>query len=785
MTNSTEGIEIVSPSRHVESETHSNSIGSCARIVPAVLIRNAIKRYGSGKRSSPVLDGLHMNVKQGTIYGLLGASGCGKTTLLSCLVGRRRLDSGNMLVFGHEPGSEESGIPGPRVGYMPQDLALHGYFTIKETLYYFGRIYNLKADFVHAQLEFLSKLLDLPPGDRYVKTLSGGQQRRVSFAVALFHEPELLILDEPTVGVDPLLRHSIWNHLVRQSVDHGRTVIVTTHYIEEARQANKIGLMRSGRLLTEESPENLLRMYGLSSLEDVFLKLCVKDNGITPSDGATISNAAGHALDQTQEGRRNGLSDDCIQQLESFEICNDHGHQSAGPFPVASFKNVVHKPGTSSMNDTSETSSAVLFTGSCSSTISSSSRNRNFTRPLFSSHRLIALVRKNYLHTFRNVGMFVFIYLLPLIQATVFNLTLGHEPTGLMVGIVNDEVDPSEGLLCNYTTACSYSMLSCRYLRYIRDNIVQVPYENLTEALEAGRSGEVWGVIHFGHNFTEEFEKRQVDGDSATLENIIRSRISINMDSSNHLIYTYIERWILEAFENFFKDFMRSCEHEPEAGYIPLEFMEPVYGQKETQFTEFMAPAFTVLIVYFMGVSLTSGVFISERQQGILDRCMVAGVQMTEILMSHLVNQFTAMIGQTALVFICMLLIFNIPCHGSLTLAIFITFLQSFVGMSFGLLIATVCDSEIGALLISQASFLPFTVICGVSWPIEGMSFYLRFVAYSMPMTYAIESLRCVFTRGWGMEQPDVYVGIIISIVWIFALLATCVIVLRARKYAG
>ena len=250
----------------------------------AVCVRNASKGYGLGKRRSNVLRSLHMTIRKGTMYGisfsklsilkpliitnfllrygLLGASGCGKTTLLSCIVGRRGLDSGEVNVFGGEPGTKESGIPGPRVGYMPQELALYGEFTIKETLEYFGRIYNLSSSFVKSQTELLFELLDMPPGHRFVKTLSGGQQRRLSFAVALFHEPELLILDEPTVGVDPLLRqrldffkksncdfgkllnyifrHRIWSHLVRLSSEHGTTVIVTTHYIEEARQAHTV-----------------------------------------------------------------------------------------------------------------------------------------------------------------------------------------------------------------------------------------------------------------------------------------------------------------------------------------------------------------------------------------------------------------------------------------------------------------------------------------------------------------------------------------------------------------
>ena len=106
---------------------------------------------------------------------------------------------------------------------------------------------------------------------------SGGQKRRVSFAVALLHNPELLILDEPTVGVDPMLRQSIWSHLIKLSTEQKKTILITTHYIEEARQANTVSLMRNGKLLAEESPSYLLNTYGLDTLEQIFLKLCKRE----------------------------------------------------------------------------------------------------------------------------------------------------------------------------------------------------------------------------------------------------------------------------------------------------------------------------------------------------------------------------------------------------------------------------------------------------------------------------------------------------------------------------
>lgn len=161
---------------------------------------------------------------------------------------------------------------------MPQELALYGEFTIRETFIYFGWIYGMTTDEVDEKTDFLLKLLQLPNASRFVKNLSGGQQRRISLAAALIHEPELLILDEPTVGVDPVLRQAIWDYLVEITKFGRTTVIITTHYIEETRQAHMIGLMRGGKFLAEESPDDLMQKYHADTLEDVFLKLSVLQN---------------------------------------------------------------------------------------------------------------------------------------------------------------------------------------------------------------------------------------------------------------------------------------------------------------------------------------------------------------------------------------------------------------------------------------------------------------------------------------------------------------------------
>ncbi|XP_014239916.1 ABC transporter G family member 20-like [Cimex lectularius] len=230
---------------------------------PMIKVENARKFFvGQGF----ILNGLCMSVEKNTIYGLLGPSGCGKTILLSCILGRRSFDSGK-ITLGVTDRKE--------VGYMPQEVALFAEFSIEEIFNFYGRLFGLSRASVRCRIGELQEVLHLPPWNCRIGSLSGGEQRRVSFAVALIHNPTLLILDEPTVGVDTELSHNIWQYLLKLA-STGKTIIITTHYVEEAKQAHKIGLMRGGELLCEGTPQNVMASQNASTLEEAFFELSKK-----------------------------------------------------------------------------------------------------------------------------------------------------------------------------------------------------------------------------------------------------------------------------------------------------------------------------------------------------------------------------------------------------------------------------------------------------------------------------------------------------------------------------
>ncbi|XP_030371527.1 ABC transporter G family member 23 isoform X2 [Scaptodrosophila lebanonensis] len=720
----------------------------------AVSVRHAFKTYGKKKSANPVLTNLNMTVPKGTIYGLLGASGCGKTTLLSCIVGRRRIDSGEIFVLGGKPGTRGSGVPGKRVGYMPQEIALYGEFSIRETMMYFGWIFGMETKEIMERLQFLLNFLDLPSAKRLVKNLSGGQQRRVSFAVALMHDPELLILDEPTVGVDPLLRQSIWNHLVHITKAGQKTVIITTHYIEEARQAHTIGLMRSGHLLAEESPSKLLSIYKCISLEEVFLKLSRLE-----SQKGEVSHVNFSKMDKPSSSQDGGVVGLNFHQSKEMLVQNTNG----------SIFTLNQEPYTSPPLRRSGPNDVESCQDCCSNICKITTKGK-----------MRALLTKNMLRMWRNVGVMLFIFALPVMQVILFCLAIGRDPQGLNLAIVNEEMNNSK--TCYWEDGCHFNNLGCRYLNHLNSSVVKTYYTDLEDAKAAVRRGKAWGALYISENFTDAFTARAALGRDSDEETIEQSEVKVWLDMSNQQIGVMLNRDIQLAYRDFAMGMLGQCGNNPKLGDVPIQFRDPIYGTMNPSFTDFVAPGVILTIVFFLAVALTSSALIIERTEGLLDRSWVAGVSPGEILFSHVITQFVVMCGQTALVLVFMLVVFGVTNNGDLFWVIVLTLLQGMCGMCFGFLISSICELERNAIQLALGSFYPTLLLSGVIWPIEGMPVVLRYISLCLPLTMATSSLRSILTRGWSILQWDVYIGYLSTLAWILGFLVLTLLVLRSKR---
>jgi ABC-2 type transport system ATP-binding protein len=212
------------------------------------------------------LDSLSLSVAAARVTGLLGPSGSGKSTLLRAIVGVQRVDAGRVTVLGLPAGSPELRA---RVAYMTQTPSVYGDLSVAENLRYFARVLGAVDAAVAAAIETVG-LAEF--ADRVVNRLSGGQRARVSLATALLNDPELLVLDEPTVGLDPVLRRDLWD-LFNELAARDRTLLVSSHVMDEADRCHELLLLREGRLLAAGTPAELRRRTGAQSLDDVFLRL--------------------------------------------------------------------------------------------------------------------------------------------------------------------------------------------------------------------------------------------------------------------------------------------------------------------------------------------------------------------------------------------------------------------------------------------------------------------------------------------------------------------------------
>ncbi|XP_063347730.1 ABC transporter G family member 20 isoform X2 [Pelmatolapia mariae] len=744
----------------------------------AIRCRDVCRSYGKLK----VLNNLNLAVPQGQIYGLLGPSGCGKTTLLKCIVGTLKISRGHITVLGKPPAFPGHDIPGKKVGYMPQELALYNEFTISDTLTFFGRVHGLTSKETQARMNFLIDFLDLPQKTSLVRNLSGGQRRRVSLGAALLQNPELLILDEPTVGVDPVLRSKIWHHLV-EIVKTGKvSVIITTHYIEEARQANVVfchvlagvlgitfplyeRILASRQTASCSTLEYLRRgVHGILSDCRVHrsfgyktsLNHCPSTTALTvglmrhgrllaegPPDAVMKQHCATtleHAFLQLcetsdQDGSKRDSPDGTLDKSQSFESGKDESQPILG---------VGSPPAEESLK--------------CS--VDWKVRARHV---LPKWRNIAALMIKTLVRMKRMPGSLCFQFLLPVIQVSLICLCVGGDPKGIQVAIVNNETSPS---------AFSQSFLS-----FLDNSSVQQVNLSHKEAFEGIYNGEYWSVIGFGKNFTSYLTKRMLQR-QVSQEIIDGGSIHVWLDQTNRQIALMVQKKLHQAFQAFVDYKLGGMAY---MVALPIKFEEPIYGSQNTDFTTFVTPGAVLSITFYLAVGLTALSFVLERKEGLLDRCWVAGVSSLETMLAHLFSQLFVISVQIILLLLMILLVFKNPNEGSLVLVIILIVLQGVTGISFGLVISSAIDDEQSANQAALGVFYPNLILSGIIWPVECIPYPLRYLSLVLPQTYASEALRCIMYRGWGLSRMMVWRGFAVTLGWntFFLILATVILKLR------
>ena len=235
----------------------------------AVSIEGLTRDYGSTR----AVDGLCLTIPEAEVFGLLGPNGSGKTTTINCLTGLLRPTRGTVKVLGFDvqvQGPEARGV----MGVSPQETAVYPYLTGEENIRLFGELYSVPRKTLDARVDYvLEKVGLLDEAKRRVGKYSGGMKRRVSIAMALVTDPRVILLDEPTVGMDPQARRAIWDFILELR-DHGKTIMLTTHYMEEAEElCDEVGIIDHGKLIELGSPGGLREKYQARDMEDVFIRL--------------------------------------------------------------------------------------------------------------------------------------------------------------------------------------------------------------------------------------------------------------------------------------------------------------------------------------------------------------------------------------------------------------------------------------------------------------------------------------------------------------------------------
>ena len=700
------------------------------------------------------VDDVNFRVPRSAIFGLLGPNGSGKSTIIRMLLGILPPTSGYAFVLGRDVRREAETIK-RHIGYMSQQFSLYNDLSVRENLEFYGRIYGLDHERLVRRTADVVELTSISDRmDQLAGTLSGGWKQRLALACSLIHEPELLFLDEPTAGIDPVARRQLWDLLFELSAQ-GVTLLVTTHYMDEAERCTDVGYLFMSKLLVLGKPEDLKGLpevtppgcsryeLRLSSPTEHLSKLRAS-RGVRD---ATLFGETVHVLVDDdvsprslldQLGESSGRTDarKVAPSLEDVFVTLTKNAEEASHERIAEAVE-THPPdsGRSEQAPEGSPSERVSLNSEAERQnrepdekprTSSNSRSGNTT------NGLLAIMSKEFFHIRRQPSTLFFMLVVPVMQTIIFGYAIDTQIENIPL-VVYDLDGRRKGRELAETFENTKRF---RIVRRCQDR------ESFHRALTSGRAKA--GLL-IPPNYTD----RLAQGEQAQVQVLIDgsdSQVATTALNTANLLGLNLSIQLAQLKEESLQ--VASARDPTGQPTLAIEVRPRLLYNPNLESAHFFVPGLVGIILQLVTLFLTSFAIVRERELGTLEQLFVTPVGRSGLLLGKLIPYAIVGFVETLIVLCVMVYVFGVPIHGNLALLLSLSMLFMVCSLGLGLLISTLARSQLAAVQFAFVIMLPSVLLSGFMFPRSEMPLPIYVLSFLIPVTYFIEILRGVVLRG-------------------------------------
>lgn len=690
------------------------------------------------------------DVERGAIFGLLGPNGSGKSTIIRMLCGVLEPSSGHASVLGFDAATEPEKIK-RRIGYMSQKFSLYADLSVSENLNFYGRIYGLET--VRLQRRFREVVELTGIGDRLNQlagTLSGGWKQRLALAAALIHEPDVVFLDEPTAGIDPVARRQLWDLLFELSA-RGVTLFVTTHYMDEAERCTDVGYLWNSRLIVCGKPDQLKQLPDVTppgterwELEIAHPAACLQPLRAIPGvRDATLFGQTIHVLAEQQASPQKmmevlGVSESDIQYrpiTPSLEDVFVTLSRSAVPGRLTHpLKDHVSSP------DSSSKAVGQVPAAEEPSARPPASGPRKEETPGFGTTRqrsgrcsgFVAIFLKEFSHIRREPATLFFTLLVPVLQTIVFGVA------------INTEIENIPMVVFDLDGRHDARELQAAFLNTRTFKVVErvLDEESFFRTITSGRA-------KVGVRIPANYSDHLLAGEQAQVQVLIDgsdSQVATTAMNTANLLGLNLS--IARARVVATNQSVAPARNESGATVLPIEIRTRLLFNPNLESSHFFVPGLVGIILQLVTLFLTAFAIVRERELGTLEQLFVTPVSRAGLLLGKLAPYAVLAFGETLIVLSVMVYLFQVPIRGDIGLLLVLSGLFLLCALGLGLFVSTISKTQLQAFQFAFIIMLPSVLLSGFMFPRSEMPTPIYLATFAIPVTYYLEILRAIVLRG-------------------------------------